>query len=161
MIHGVLTSAQFLSRDPAVATTRSPFGYVGGNPLNLIDPSGRYAAPPTDYYSCPPQPLGPPAPPAQQPTPSPTPSPPPSPEPGPAATPSHEPPWLHAQGCGDVVAGGAAMAGGGGILFWVGIALAPETGGASLIVSAVGGAGAVAGGYAAYVGVTQVCANGW
>lgn len=31
---------QFLSRDPAVATTRSPYGYVGGNPLNATDPSG-------------------------------------------------------------------------------------------------------------------------
>lgn len=34
------TTAQFLTRDPMVATTRSPYGYVGGNPLNGIDPSG-------------------------------------------------------------------------------------------------------------------------
>src|SRR5438270_13516016 len=33
-------TAQFLSRDPAVAATRSPYGYVGGNPLNATDPSG-------------------------------------------------------------------------------------------------------------------------
>jgi RHS repeat-associated protein len=34
------TSAQFLSRDPMFAATRSPYGYVSGNPLNSIDPSG-------------------------------------------------------------------------------------------------------------------------
>ena len=34
------TSAQFLSRDPVTATTRSPYGYVYGNPLNRTDPSG-------------------------------------------------------------------------------------------------------------------------
>ena len=33
-------SAEFLSRDPMVATTRSPYGYVGGNPLNHADPTG-------------------------------------------------------------------------------------------------------------------------
>jgi RHS repeat-associated protein len=34
------TTAQFLSRDPAVAFTRSAYGYVGGNPLNGADPTG-------------------------------------------------------------------------------------------------------------------------
>ena len=34
------TTAQFLSRDAAVASTRSPYGYVGDNPLNATDPSG-------------------------------------------------------------------------------------------------------------------------
>jgi RHS repeat-associated protein len=33
-------SAQFLSRDPAVATTRSAYAYVADNPLNASDPSG-------------------------------------------------------------------------------------------------------------------------
>ena len=33
-------TAQFLSPDPMVATTRSPYGYVGGNPLNGTDPTG-------------------------------------------------------------------------------------------------------------------------
>lgn len=33
-------SIYFLSRDPAVATTLSPYGYVAGNPLNATDPSG-------------------------------------------------------------------------------------------------------------------------
>ena len=33
-------TTQFLTRDPLVATTRSPYGYVAGNPLNLRDPSG-------------------------------------------------------------------------------------------------------------------------
>ena len=31
---------QFLSRDPLVALTRSPYGYVAGNPLNMSDPTG-------------------------------------------------------------------------------------------------------------------------
>jgi RHS repeat-associated protein len=34
------TTAQFLSVDPLVAQTRSPYGYVGGNPVNGSDPSG-------------------------------------------------------------------------------------------------------------------------
>lgn len=36
----VLGAPQFLSRDPLVATTLSPYGYVDGNPLNATDPSG-------------------------------------------------------------------------------------------------------------------------
>jgi RHS repeat-associated protein len=34
------TTAQFLSRDPMVATTRAPYAYTGDNPLNRIDPNG-------------------------------------------------------------------------------------------------------------------------
>jgi RHS repeat-associated protein len=34
------STGQFLSRDPMVATTRSPYGYVSGNPLNTTDPTG-------------------------------------------------------------------------------------------------------------------------
>ena len=33
-------TGQFLSRDPMVASTRSPYGYVSGNPLNRLDPHG-------------------------------------------------------------------------------------------------------------------------
>jgi RHS repeat-associated protein len=33
-------TAQFLTRDPAVATTMSPYGYAAGNPLSHSDPSG-------------------------------------------------------------------------------------------------------------------------
>ena len=33
-------TAQFLSVDPDVATTLSPYGYVDGDPLNSTDPSG-------------------------------------------------------------------------------------------------------------------------
>ena len=35
-------TGQFLSRDPMVALTRSPYGYVADNPLNGVDPSGLY-----------------------------------------------------------------------------------------------------------------------
>lgn len=34
------STAQFLTRDPIVAVTRSPYAYVAGNPLNRTDPSG-------------------------------------------------------------------------------------------------------------------------
>ncbi len=34
------TTGQFLTRDPAVASTRSAYGYTYGNPLNTTDPSG-------------------------------------------------------------------------------------------------------------------------
>ena len=34
------TTGQFLSRDPLNAMTRSPYGYVYGDPLNRVDPSG-------------------------------------------------------------------------------------------------------------------------
>ncbi len=33
-------TGQFLTRDPLEALTRSPYGYVEGNPVNLTDPSG-------------------------------------------------------------------------------------------------------------------------
>jgi RHS repeat-associated protein len=33
-------TAQFVAADPAVATTRQPYGYTSGNPLNGTDPSG-------------------------------------------------------------------------------------------------------------------------
>lgn len=33
-------TGQFLTRDPLEAITRSPYGYVGNNPLNFTDPSG-------------------------------------------------------------------------------------------------------------------------
>ena len=35
-------TGQFISRDPLTAITRSPYGYVGGNPLNRTDPLGLY-----------------------------------------------------------------------------------------------------------------------
>ena len=38
-------TAQFLSRDPAVSLTRSPYGYVAGNPLNVSDPLGLWGLP--------------------------------------------------------------------------------------------------------------------
>jgi RHS repeat-associated protein len=33
-------TAQFLTVDPAVATTAQPYGYVGDNPVNATDPTG-------------------------------------------------------------------------------------------------------------------------
>ena len=38
-------TGQFLTRDPLEAITRSPYGYVGENPLNAIDPNGLEAIP--------------------------------------------------------------------------------------------------------------------
>ena len=35
-------TAQFISRDPIVEVTREPYVYVGGSPLNSIDPTGLY-----------------------------------------------------------------------------------------------------------------------
>ncbi len=34
------TTGTFLTRDPIEAITRSPYAYVDGNPLNMVDPSG-------------------------------------------------------------------------------------------------------------------------
>lgn len=41
-------TAQFLSRDPAVASTRGAYGYTGGDPLNASDPSGLFTIPGTN-----------------------------------------------------------------------------------------------------------------
>jgi hypothetical protein len=38
-------TAQFLTVDPKVATTLSPYGYLAGNPLNGTDPSGDCGGP--------------------------------------------------------------------------------------------------------------------
>ncbi len=35
------TTAQFMSVDPLVSSTRSPFGYAGGDPLDKTDPAAR------------------------------------------------------------------------------------------------------------------------
>jgi RHS repeat-associated protein len=35
-----VSTGQWLTRDPAVGSTRSPYAYVAGNPLNTSDPSG-------------------------------------------------------------------------------------------------------------------------
>ena len=34
------TTGQFLTIDPLVGLTRSPYGYAGGNPINNVDPTG-------------------------------------------------------------------------------------------------------------------------
>jgi len=61
------TTGQFLSRDPLVAVTGSPYHYVNGNPLNGSDPAGLGDDPSTcagyfDYqlWRCYPAPPGPP-----------------------------------------------------------------------------------------------------
>jgi len=46
------TTAQFLTLDPDVATTLSPYGYVAGDPLNGGDPSGLCGWAPWDWLSC-------------------------------------------------------------------------------------------------------------
>jgi len=46
------STAQFLSRDPSVAATRSPYSYVAGHPLNKTDPSGLCTWNPFDKDSC-------------------------------------------------------------------------------------------------------------
>lgn len=46
-------TAQFLSRDPFVATTRQPYSYVRGNPLNSTDPLGLgYCGTPNVSQAC-------------------------------------------------------------------------------------------------------------
>ncbi len=45
-------TAQFLTVDPDVATTLSPYGYVAGDPLNAGDPSGLCGWNPLDWLSC-------------------------------------------------------------------------------------------------------------
>ena len=48
------TTAQFLTRDPAVAMTMSPYAYVAGNPLNRTDATGKCGTNPAqlmDYQS--------------------------------------------------------------------------------------------------------------
>jgi RHS repeat-associated protein len=43
------TTGQFTSVDPLVTVTEEPYGYVGGNPANWQDPSGRFRIPGTSY----------------------------------------------------------------------------------------------------------------
>jgi RHS repeat-associated protein len=42
------TTGQWLTRDPAVSRTMSPYAYVMGNPLNMTDPFGLEGGPPVD-----------------------------------------------------------------------------------------------------------------
>lgn len=41
-------TGQFLTRDPLAASTREPYGYTAGNPLNATDPSGLFGIPGTN-----------------------------------------------------------------------------------------------------------------
>jgi RHS repeat-associated protein len=43
------STGQFISRDPAVASTRQPYAYATGNPINDSDPSGRQTVIPCRY----------------------------------------------------------------------------------------------------------------
>ncbi|HXA28805.1 MAG TPA: LamG-like jellyroll fold domain-containing protein [Candidatus Angelobacter sp.] len=45
-------TANFLSRDPALWTTRAPYGYADDNPLNEADPTGLCSWNPFDSNSC-------------------------------------------------------------------------------------------------------------
>lgn len=45
-------TAQFLTRDPAVSTTLSPYGYVAGDPINGSDPAGQSPADPDGPATC-------------------------------------------------------------------------------------------------------------
>ena len=43
------TTGQFTTQDPLVAITEEPYGYVGGNPANRVDPTGLWDIPGTDW----------------------------------------------------------------------------------------------------------------
>jgi hypothetical protein len=43
------TTARFITRDPAVSTTRDAYAYAGSNPLNATDPSGLFSIPGTNW----------------------------------------------------------------------------------------------------------------
>ena len=45
-------TGQFLTDDPAAPTTRSPFDYLGGDPINGSDPTGQYCLPFWDVNAC-------------------------------------------------------------------------------------------------------------
>jgi len=46
------TTAQFLTLDPMVSTTRSPYAYVGDDPINGTDPSGKICLEFWDSNAC-------------------------------------------------------------------------------------------------------------
>ena len=54
MIYYDSNPVQFLSRDPVVAKTQSPYGYLHNDPLNAVDPSDK-----DDYNTVPPGYKGP------------------------------------------------------------------------------------------------------
>ncbi len=49
-------TAQFVTVDPMVAQTQSPYGYTAGDPVNAIDPSGQTPFLPTPYHTPTPSP---------------------------------------------------------------------------------------------------------
>jgi RHS repeat-associated protein len=47
-----VATGQFLTRDPAVAQTREPYGYAGNNPTNNTDPTGLFCIVHNDDGGC-------------------------------------------------------------------------------------------------------------
>jgi len=163
-------TAQFLTVDPKVATTLSPYGYAKGDPLNLGDPLGLGVAcdeggncgSPHDYATtCGGNGCGSPitdtsmSPCAQPATTQPS-----SEVSDFGVTGSLEPTWLRLFGGIEDVSWGIAAVGGGVVMIGAGVAMAPETFGLSLVMVPLGLGMSAGGAVLTWIGFQELTGNG-